>query len=59
MNIPINRWTIALALTIVAGFMASRVQQRGDFDFGPALAGAAALIAVVALWCGLLLATFL
>ena len=59
MTIPVNRWTISVVITALVIFSASRVRAHCDYDFGPAFAGMAALIAVGALWLGLVLATFL
>jgi len=46
-------------VTLLSIYAATRVKQEGDYDFGPQLAGFAMLILVVALWFGVLLATFL
>jgi len=59
MTLPINRWTVAVLVTLLSIYAATRVKQEGDYDFGPQLAGFAMLILVVALWFGVLLATFL
>ncbi len=59
MNIPVNKWTIAVLLTGVAWAWLSRQSRQGDYDFGPAIFGFIVVVGTVALWGGLLLGSFL
>ena len=60
MNIPVNKWTIGIAVTVLAWICAwGGLQQKGDYDFGPAIVGAVLLIGTLALWVGLVAGHFL
>ena len=61
-NLPINRWTVAVALTALAWLWLARWTNEnggGDYNFGPAIMGMIVLAATVALWAGLLLGALL
>lgn len=57
LTVPINQWTIATAVTVIAWVWLwswSR-KQHGDYNFGPAIMAFVFIVGVVALWGGLLL----
>jgi hypothetical protein len=58
-SIPINVWTVSIVLTAAAWVWAARQEQRGDYDFGPAVIGAVVLIGSVCWWVALLIGRLL
>lgn len=54
-SVPINVYTIGLALTVAAWTFAFTRRQDGDYDFGPAVIGAMVTISTVCFWGAVLL----
>ena len=58
----VNRWTMAGVLTLAIIFWARRQMRRhsgGDYNFGPVIGAGLAIVAIAALWIGVILSTFL
>lgn len=61
-SLPINAWTIGAALSILVIVIARIEAVRsggGDFNFAPAILGCGTIVALGALWLGILLAKVL
>lgn len=59
MNLPVNKWTVAVAVTGAVWLALSRYKSQGHLDFVHAGVTFAVIVGTIALWAGLLVGRFL